>query len=342
MRRSRLDLGALVRLTELADYIVPFALRVAAELNVADHLSAGPMSVEELSTATGADAGALCRLLRCLVCKGVFTELEPGRFALTRTAELLTSANALSLRNAFPLIAAELRAWTRVEYSLRTGRAAFPLVHGCRYWDYMENHPEASRRVDQAVESSNRLIVRMFNRLYDWDSIPLLVDVGAGNGSFLAGLLARHPGMRGVVFDQPHVVGQASHVLEAAGVRERCQIATGSFFKQIPEEGDAYLLKTILHDWDDEHAVAILRAVRTVIPPRGCLLVIEALLDSGNGYDIGKLLDLNSFVLAGGVNRTAAQFESLFRASCFRLERVVRTTNALALMEARPSSSESS
>jgi hypothetical protein len=337
MNRPRLDLAALVRLTELADYIVPFALRVAADLNVADQLSAGPRTVEELSRVSGTDAGALGRLLRCLARKGVFAEVEPGRFALTPMAELLTSHHALSLRDAFPLIAADLQAWARVDHSLRTGQAAFPSVHGKLYWEHMQDHPEASRRLDRAVESSNRLIVRMFGRLYDWNRIHLLVDVGAGNGSFLAGLLARHPGMRGVVFDQPHVLGETARVLDEAGVQDRCEVVAGSFFEKIPENGDAYLLKTILHDWDDQHASAILRVVRDAISARGCLLVIEALLDPGDRYDIGKLLDLNSFVLAGGVNRTAEQYESLFCASGFRLQRIVRTTNALALLEASPS-----
>lgn len=336
MKVVRPDLEALFRLTELADYIVPFALRAAVELNIADHLSESARSVEELAVVTGADARALRRLLRCLSSKGVFVEVEAGRFALTPPSELLRSGHPVSLRDAFPMIHADLQAWARADHSLRTGEAAFPVAHGRHYWEYMEEHPEASLRVDRAVESSNRLIVRMFDRLYDWDRIRLLVDVGAGNGSFLAGLLARHTSMRGIVFDMPHVTVSASRVLELAGARERCEVVAGSFFKQIPEGGDAYLLKTILHDWNDERATAILRRISASIPPDGCLLVIEALIEMGNRYDLGKLLDLNSFVLAGGVDRTEQQYETLFRESGFLLKRVVRTTNALALMEAIP------
>jgi hypothetical protein len=176
----------------------------------------------------------------------------------------------------------------------------------------------------------------MFSRIYDWNRFSLLVDVGGGNGSFLAGILARHTNMRGIVFDQAHVVDKAPPVLARARVENRCWIVAGSFFDRLPGPADGYLLKTILHDWNDQQALAILRAVRRAIPANGRLLVIEALLSPGNGYDIGKLLDLNSFVLAGGLDRTEEDFALLLNASNFQLERVVRTTNALALMIAAP------
>jgi len=333
---SRADCAALIRLVELADLVVPLALRTAAELNVADHLSDATRSIAELAALTRTDARALHALLRCLASKGVFVEPETGRFALTPLAELLTSRHPLSLRDAFPLMAADLLAWARLDLSLHTGRPAFPAVHGQPFWDYMRDHPQASDRMDRALESANRLIVRMFSRLYEWDRIVVLVDVGGGNGSFLAGLLAHYPGMHGVVFDQPHVVAAAARVLEAAGVRARCEVAVGSFFDHVPPGGDAYLLKTILHDWDDRDALRILHAVRAAMAPDGRLLLIEALIPPGNRYDVGKLLDLNSFVLAGGQDRSEQQFDDLLGAAGFRLDRVLRTTNALALMEARP------
>ncbi len=336
MMRAHTDLAALLKLTELADHVVPFALRCAADLGVADHLADGPRSVEALARLTGSQPGALRRLLRCLVGPGVFAEVQPGCFALTPKGDLLRSTHALSLRQAFPLLRPDLRAWAQVTQALASGRPAFPRVHGQSYYDYLRSHPETSVRVDRAVQSSNRLVVRMFDRLYDWSRVRVLVDVGGGNGSFLAGLLQRHPGLRGLLFDQVHVVSGAPSVLEAAGVETRCQVRAGSFFDGLPAEGDTYLLKTILHDWDDTRALAILRGVRAVVPADGRLLVLEALLEPGNDYDIGKLLDLNSFVLAGGVDRNQQQFEVLFEQAGFRMQRVLRTTNALALLEAVP------
>lgn len=335
MKRPRHDLTALMRLTALADFVVPIALRTAVELRIADHLST-PKTAAELARETGADGQALARLLRCLVAHGIFAEPVRGRFALTPKSELLQRAHPLSMGDAFPLVAADLQAWAHAGHSLRTGASAFAFRHGRGYWEHMRGDEATSRRVDASVESSNRLVIRMFERLYAWDSLARVVDVGGGNGSFLAGLLARHPAMRGVLFDQEHVVRDAPRVLERAGVASRCEIVAGSFFEAIPAGGDAYLLKTILHDWRDAEAMAILRAIRAAVPPHGRLLVIEALLAPGNAYDIGKLLDVNSLVLAGGEDRTAEQYEALFRATGFALQRVVPTTNALALIEAIP------
>lgn len=336
--RARTDLGALLRLTELADYVVPFALRSAAQLGLADHLADGPRPLEELATLTDSQPAALRRLLRCLVAKGVFAEPRPGHFGLSPKADLLRDAHPLSLRDAFPLLAADLRAWAQVGPALASGAPAFARVHGQPYYDYLRDHPQDSTRVDRSVQSANRLVVRMFDRLYEWHDVRLLVDVGGGNGSFLAGLLARHPHLRGLLFDQAHVVAGATRVLAQAGVQARCEVRAGSFFDAVPAGGDAYLLKTILHDWDDAQALAILHAIRRVLPAGGRLLVLEALLEPGNDYDIGKLLDLNSFVLAGGVDRNQAQLAALLAQADFRLRRVQRTTNALALLEAVPAS----
>lgn len=335
MKGPRHDLTALMRLTALADFVVPLAIRAAAELRIADHLAA-PKTAAELARDTGTDAHALTRLMRCLVSKGIFAEPAPGRFALAPMAELLRAQHPLSLRDAFPLVPADLQAWAHADHSLRTGTSAFAFRHGRGYWEHMRGDPETSGRVDASVESSNRLVIRMFERLYEWDAIARIVDVGGGNGSFLAGLLARHPRMHGILFDQEHVVRDAARVLERAGVAARCEVVAGSFFDAIPTGADAYLLKTILHDWRDEEAMAILRGVRAAIPPAGRLLVIEALLAPGNEYDIGKLLDVNSLVLAGGEDRTATRYDALFQATGFRLQRVLPTSNALALIEAVP------
>jgi SAM-dependent methyltransferase len=243
------------------------------------------------------------------------------------------------MRHAFPLVPPDLRAWASAAEALRTGAASFPAANGAPYWDYMRRDIAASERVDRSVESANRVVSRMLDRIYDWDSAERVVDVGGGNGSFLAALLAKHPRMTGVVVDLPHVMSGAPAVLAAAGVADRCEVVAGDFFRELPADGDAYVVKTILHDWDDGRAIDILRSVRRAMPSHGRVIVIEALLPPGDAFDVGKLLDLNSFVLSGGVDRCVEEYAVLFEAAGLRLSRVVHTTNALALIEAVPDSS---
>jgi hypothetical protein len=162
------------------------------------------------------------------------------------------------------------------------------------------------------------------------------VDVGGGNGALLAGLLGVHPHLSGVVFDQPHVVAGARRTLEAAGLDGRCRIAEGSFFEGVPEGGDAYLLKFILHDWGDEDCAAILKNCRRAMPDSGRLLVIEILIEPGNTPDYGKYLDLNMLVLTKGRERTEAEYRALFRSAGFELSRIVPTGTELSILECLP------
>jgi hypothetical protein len=326
---------AVLAIQEAADYIVPFALRIACELRIADELRDGPRRADDLATAVGADTDALHRVLRALAAKGVFAETEPGCWTLTPLAELLRSDHPLSLRDAFPLAPADVRAWARFDHSLRTGRAAFEHVHGTSFYDYLAEHPEDGKAVDAAVRAQNRLVLRTLLTAYDWASCGTIVDVGAGTGSFLAGLLARYRTLRGVVFDLPYVTAQAPDVLAVAKVSDRCEVVAGDFFESVPAGADTYVLKTILHDWPDERALSILAAVRAACRPDSRLLVIEVLLPAGDTFHLGKLLDLNSLVLVAGPDRDERELEELLRRGGFRLLRTVPTTT-LAILECAP------
>jgi hypothetical protein len=326
---------SILRVQELADYIVPFAIRAVCDLGVADHLAEGPRPVEELAAATGAHAPSLHRTLRALACKGIFAEVEPGSFALTPLAELLRSDHPLSLRDAYPLLPADVTAWAHFDHTVETGEPAFDRVHGRPYYDYLADHPDESRRFDGSVHAQNRLVLRTVLSAYDWGGLGTIVDVAGGDGAFLARLLARHPPLRGVLFDLPHVVARAPAVLERAGVADRCEVVSGSFFDGVPEGGDTYLLKTILHDWDDEAAEAILANVRAAAGRDARLILLEALLEQGDDFHIGKLLDLHSLVLVGGPDRSRDDFERLLARTGFELTGVTSTAT-LAIMEARP------
>jgi len=333
-RRIRIDLGSIFRLTELADYIIPFTIRAICDLGVADYLTEGPRSVEELAEATGTHAPSLYRALRALACKEIFTECEPGKFTLTPMAEFLRSDHRLSLKDAYPLVPADVASWASMDYSVRTGRPAFDREHGCGYWEYMNEHPDEAARFDRAQQAQTRLELPVFLRAYDWSVLRTIVDVGGGNGTFLGGLLSRHPGLSGVLFDQPGVVERARELLARMNVLERCRIEGGDFFTQVPAQFDAYLLKRVLYGWHDEEAAMLLRAVRAAMRPDSRLLIIEP-LDEPAGSDIACRFDLAMLVMKGSGARTKERIASLCEEAGLRLTAITPTL-MFPIIEARP------
>lgn len=323
--RMRIDIASYMRLTELADYIVPFALRVVCDLGVADHLVAGPRPIGELAAATGSDPSSLRRVLRALACRGVFTETETDVFGLTALAEPLRTDHPLSLRAAYPLLAGDVTAWAHFDHSVRTGEPSFDHAHGQSYWDYLTEHPDELRRFNASQQAATRLELRTLLPAYEWTDLRTVVDVGGGNGAFLAGLLARHRHLTGVLFDQPDMAAQAAGVLAEAGVTDRCETRGGSFFDEVPAGADAYLLKRILYGWDDDRAVRLLQTVRAGMKDDSRLLVLEPVLQPGNEFDVGKTYDLLLFAMAGGRVRSAEHIDELAGAAGLRLSRVLPT-----------------
>ncbi|MDL4820263.1 methyltransferase [Actinomadura opuntiae] len=330
------DAQSVARLTEMADYIVPFTLRAVCDLGVADLLADGPRPVRELARETGTDPRALLKALRALAGRGVFSEPEPEAFALTDLGQPLRSDHPRSLRDAYPFIPADIQAWASLPHSLRTGKAAFDHAHGRDYWAYMAEHPDESARFDASQRAVTRREVRTLLPAYPWSRFGTVADVGGGNGAFLAALLDANPGMRGVLFDQPHVVAAAGPVLAAAGVADRCTVVGGSFFASVPSGADAYVLKRALYDiGDDDRALEVLRAVRAAMSPDARLLVIEPLSEPGDAFSWGKLYDLLLLVMRGGGGRSRARLEELMATAGLRLTGVVRT-RGLPIVEARP------
>lgn len=314
-----------LRLAELADYIVPFAIRVVADLGVADQLAAGPRPVTDVAAAVGANAGALYRVLRTLSGKGLFDEVSVGTFALTPMAELLRSDHPRSVRDSFPLIAADVAAWSHFDHTVRTGGNAFEYVHGMSYFDYIDAHPEYRARFDATMRALTRLEVPALVGSYDWGSFRTLVDVGGGTGGLLAGLLAAFPAVRGVLFDQPTVVAGAPAVVRAAGVADRVDVVAGSFFDDIPAGADGYLLKRILYSWSDDDARRILSGIRRAIAPGGRLVILEPVLRPGRRADATAVLDLLNMAVDNGVTRSRADFRELLAGVGFRLVRMIPT-----------------
>jgi SAM-dependent methyltransferase len=329
----RLDLTAYVRLTELADYIVPFAVRVAADLGVADCLVDGPLSTVDIAERTGADPRSLQRVLRALASRRIFAEVTPGVYGLTPLAQPLRSDHPLSLRAAYPLLAAEVTAWAHAHHSVRTGEPAFDHAHGVPYYDWFTAHRDQGVRVDALQAAATALHLRTLLPAYDWGALSTVVDVGGGNGTFLAGLLAKVPGLHGTVIDLPDVVAAAPAVFEAVGVADRATVRGGDFFEDVPAGADAYVLKTVLPGWRDERATALLRVVRKAMRPDSRVVALEAVPPPGDEFDVAKLFDVQTLVMAGGGHRTREELATLFAAAGLRLVDVTPTAT-LAVVEA--------
>ena len=321
----------------MTGYWVSQALYVAAKLGIADLLADGPVDCEDLAAATGTHAPSLQRVLRALASVGVFTEVSPGSFALTPLAELLRTETPGSMRALAIMYAEEqYRAWGGLLHSVRTGEMAFDHQFGMGYFEYLAQHPEADRVFNEAMTGWTHQLVGAVMDTYDFSPFKTIVDVGAGYGALLTAILRSNPGTRGVLFEQPHVVASAEEQLVAAGVADRCTFVGGDFFAAVPTGGDAYVLSQILHDWDDERCVAILGQCRRVMPDHGKLLVVELVLPEGDEPFLGKWLDLHMLVLLGSRERTAAEYDTLFRAAGFKLARVVPTPPGPSVVEAVP------
>jgi hypothetical protein len=301
-------------------YQVTQAIHVAAVLGIADLLADGPRSSDELAATTETHPGMLYRVLRALAGVGVFREEEDCHFALTDLGACLR-ADAPEPVGGWAAFVGEpyhWQAWSALLHSVRTGENAFQYVHGSDPWTFRARHPELSAGFDRAMTDVSRQLSAAILASFDFGRFGQLVDVGGGNGAFLAAVLAKHPAMHGVLFDQPHVVSGAGPVLAAAGVAARCEVVGGSFFDAVPPEGDGYILKAILHDWEDAPCIQILQTCRRAMADGAALLVVERDLGRPNQDPDAKFSDLNMLVGPMGQERTPDEYAALFAAAEFR------------------------
>jgi O-methyltransferase domain/Dimerisation domain len=312
------------------------ALSVAATLGVADLLADGPRTSGDLAHATDSHPDALYRLLRALAAAGVLHEADGRRFSLTELGEPLRSDAPESVHGWAAYVGRPYyrAAWSNLLHTVRTGENAFRHVHGVDPWTFRAERPDESAIFDRAMESSTRGSIAAVLQAYDFGRFGTIVDVGGGNGALLAALLEAHPAMRGVVFDQPHVVEAAAVLLRECGLSDRCRVEGGSFFDAVPPDGDAYVLKHIVHDWEDTDAVAILRTLRGAARPGAAVLVLERELGAPNESPLAKLADLNMLAVPGGRERTEPEYAALFEAAGLEYVREVRSAAALSVYEA--------
>ncbi|AWC24176.1 Multifunctional cyclase-dehydratase-3-O-methyl transferase TcmN [Aminobacter sp. MSH1] len=319
-------------------YQVSQAICVAATLGIADHLTNGPRTSDDLAAAASAHPQSLYRLLRALASVGVLHEGDARQFSLTSLGAGLRSDVEHSVAPWARMVGRSYYrdAWSELLHSVRTGENAFAHAHGTGVWQYRIDHPEESLIFDRAMSSFVPAVAAAVLAAYDFERFEVVMDVGGGQGALLAAILSRNPLQRGILFDQPQVVEGAGAVLQAASVAERCQVVGGDFFLAVPEGADAHVMKWILHDWDDERSIAILKCCRRAIRPDGKLLVLDAVLAPPNEGARAKFADLNMLAVPGGQERTRVEFASLFTASGFRLTNVFDAGPRISLIEGEP------
>lgn len=321
----------------LTGYWIAQAIHVAAQLGIADLLKEGPRTVAHLAESTGAHARSLYRLLRALASEGVFAEDEQGRFALTPLAECLRGDVPNSQRSMAIMNGEEhYRCWGELLYSIQTGQNAFEKLYGQPIFHYLAAHPRQARIFDEGMVGVHGAETKAMLDAYDFRGLGTLVDIGGGNGSLLAATLQRYPSLRGIVFDRPDVIERARANIQAAGLDNRCTLIGGNFFETVPPGGDAYLMRHIIHDWNDEQCRTILRSCRKAVPPSGRLLLVESVIPAGNEPCFAKLLDLTMLVIPGGMERTEAEYRELLASAGFRLQRVVPTSAHVDVIESVP------
>jgi ubiquinone/menaquinone biosynthesis C-methylase UbiE len=313
-------------------------IAAACQLNLPDLLAAGPKSADELAAQTDTHASSLHRMLRGLAAWAVFVELPDGRFASTKLSDQFRSDRP-GLRNTAIMNSDDgYRAWGDLLYTLHTGKPAFDHVFGKGRFEELGENPAAAERFNAAMVEVSTRVAKAFIAAYDFGGARTVVDVGGGNGGLVVAVLQAHPRMRGVLFDLAQGLNGARERMESAGVADRMTLVEGSFFETVPAGGDVYLLKSIVHDWDDERGLAILHACRRAMSPEAKLLVVERELperiENPDEALSTVMSDLHMMVVLGGRERTINQYRDFLNQAGLRMTRSIPTDSEFVAIEA--------
>ncbi|MEM8722519.1 MAG: methyltransferase [Cyanobacteria bacterium P01_G01_bin.39] len=333
-----------IAMLEMASsYWLSQCIYVAAKLGIADLLKEGAKSCDTLAAATATHRDSLYRLLRALASAGIFAETEPNCYELTPLAVCLQSDVPESIRATCIMLGEEhYQAWGNVMHSVKTGGNAFEQRYNMPIFQYYRQNPLPAKIFEQAMSNGSVIENGAISKAYDFSSIGKLVDVGGGYGSLIAVILQHNPAMTGVLFDEPYMIEKAEETSEISQVKERCQLVGGNFFESVPAGADAYLLKRIIHDWDDEKAIKILQNCHQAMGEKGRLLIIELVIPPENNMG-SFFLDMHMLVLTpGGRERTQTQYRELLKAAGFKLTKIVPTQSGYSLIEGVPSRAEKS
>nr|AIH14735.1 N-methyl transferase [Hapalosiphon welwitschii UH IC-52-3] len=315
--------------------LVTRAIYAAAKLGIADLLKYGIKSYEELADAVSVKPLFLYRLLRALASLGVFAEEQEGYFTLTPLANCLVSDIPGSLR-ALTIINNESELYQvrgNILYSLQNGCNAFEHLYGMPLFEYYIQNPELGKTFDEAMTSVTAMDIAEIIANYDFSKVNKLVDVGAGQGKLLASILKAYPTCKGVLYELPSVSTGAVDLIKAEGLQDRCEIVGGNFLESVPAGGDVYMIKSVIHNWDDENAITILKNCHRGMKENGKLLVVEAVIQPGNKPCAGKFHDLAMMLVLNGRERTEKEYQALFEASGFQLTRIIPTMSLMSVIE---------
>ena len=311
---------------------------VVAKLGIADLLHDGPKNSDQLAQAVRVHPQALYRVLRALASLGIFSENEEGAFQLTPVAAFLRKGIPGSLAG-YAIMVGESWSW-RAEgdllYSVKTGKTAFAHVHGMDIHAYLNQDTEAAEHFNAAMSSFSGHELEPIFRAYDFSKFGNIIDVGGGHGALLSALLKANPKTYGTLFELSDVIEAAGGMPHMQEVRGRCELVPGDFFQSLPDDGDVYILKRVIHDWDDERAMAILMSCRRAMSDKARLLLMERIIPTVNASSFGKLVDISMLVLSGGQERTEAEFRTLLEKAGFTLVDIIKTQCPLSIIEAIP------
>jgi hypothetical protein len=313
------------------------ALYVAAKLGVADVLTEGPKSHDEIASATGANSTSLARLTRALVPLGVLGVDDHGRFRLTRIGATLQSGMPGSMRSIILTLGEEhYQAWGKLIDSVKCDKPAFDEVYRRPLFEYLRGNSAAARTFNEAMTDLTSQMALATILAYDFSRSRVVADIGGGHGVLLDSILRSNPSMTGILFDSEQVIAGAAPPIANKGIGDRRQCIGGNFFESVPEGADIYILKNVLHDWNDERAVYILKNCRRAMDSKAKLLVIEMVLPLTEDPAFGSLLDLNMLVMSGGQERTKDEYSNLLEQSGFHLKQVIPTFAPVSILEAIP------
>lgn len=318
-------------------FIVSQAISVAAKLYVADHLKNGAKTVTELAELTATHEPSLYRLMRGLTSVGIFQRDENGRYTNSPLSEFLRSDHPESFRAAAHMICdhEHWRAHGNMLQSVKTGEIAFDHTFGMPVFPYFAQNPQVAKIFDDAMTSFSVPVAKAVAATYDFSEAATIADIGGGHGLLLATALKTNPNAKGILFDQPQVVANADEVLQAEGVAERVEKLSGDFFSEIPVEADVYLMKFIIHDWNDEQSETILKNLAKSAKPGARVLLVESVVEEDDSVpSMSKVMDLNMLAMTGGKERTAREYAELFEKTGFKLTRVIATPSPMQIVEA--------
>jgi O-methyltransferase len=329
------------RLRQLAWGYIPAALiGVIIELGIPDLLADGMKSATEIAAASHANEDALYRMLRTLAGVGILTESSGRRFTLTSAGRYLRSDVPDSLRGYLRWVTNPFlfRNYAELMYSAKTAEPVVEHVFGESLFSHLRANSQLSRIFNDGMTSFSQIVSRAVLEAYDFSGIKVIADVAGGEGALLAAILQKYPSLQGLLLEQEHVLTGARKRLEALGLADRCRCSAVDFFKCVPAGADAYLMKSIIHDWDDQRAGIILKNCREALrsAEQGKLLLVEATIPPGNDPHMAKLFDMQMLVLAGGRERTREEFRRLLAQGGFRLTAVVPTQSFVSVVEAVP------